>query len=79
MNKFGKPNEEDYLLVLSVIEKMVEAAPDLLAARSQRNLGAIRENYRFVELTFRPAITLHSVPIPDLLRGPKAELESQLN
>jgi hypothetical protein len=35
MNKFGNPEEEEYLTVLDEIEKMVVAAPDMLAAPSQ--------------------------------------------
>lgn len=36
MNKFGKPNEEDFLTVCDVIKRMVTIAPDLALARSQR-------------------------------------------
>lgn len=33
MNKFGKPEEEDFQTVCDVIEAMVEQAPTLIAAR----------------------------------------------
>jgi len=36
MNKFGEPNEEDFLIVCDVIKRMVKIAPDLVLARSQR-------------------------------------------
>jgi hypothetical protein len=36
MNKFGKPNEEDFLTVCDVIKRMVRIAPDIVLARSQR-------------------------------------------
>ena len=35
MNKFGKPEEEDFQTVYEVIEKMVEQAPRLVAAQDQ--------------------------------------------
>jgi hypothetical protein len=35
MNKFRNPNEEDFQIVCEVLEKMVDAAPDLLLARSR--------------------------------------------
>ncbi|RDW91519.1 hypothetical protein BP5796_02684 [Coleophoma crateriformis] len=35
MNKFGSPDEEDFLTVRDVIEKMVEMSPKLVLARSQ--------------------------------------------
>lgn len=38
MNKFGKPNEEEYLEVQEVVMEMVEA-PKLLAARSRFGSG----------------------------------------
>ena len=38
MNKFGKPTEEDFQTVSSVIQKMVKAAPTISAARSQCNI-----------------------------------------
>lgn len=33
MNKFGKPTEEDFLLVQDVVEEMMENARDLLSSR----------------------------------------------
>jgi hypothetical protein len=36
MNKFGKPDEEDYETVCEVIEKMVDNAAGLVSARAQR-------------------------------------------
>ena len=35
MNKFGKPEEEDFQTVCEVIEKMVEISPGLVAERDQ--------------------------------------------
>ena len=35
MNKFGRPEEEDFQTVYEVIEKMVEQSPGLLMARNQ--------------------------------------------
>ena len=36
MNKFGKPSEEDFFLTVSeVLEKMARVGPELLLARSQ--------------------------------------------
>ena len=35
MNKFGKPEEEDFQTVCEVIEKMVEISPGLIAERDQ--------------------------------------------
>ncbi|KAH8723790.1 hypothetical protein GQ44DRAFT_684501 [Phaeosphaeriaceae sp. PMI808] len=35
MNKFGKPMEEDYLIVKDVIEDMIESSPGLILARSE--------------------------------------------
>ena len=35
MNKFGKPEEEDFQTVCEVIQKMVEQAPALVAGRDQ--------------------------------------------
>ena len=35
MNKFGKPEEEDFQTVCRVIEKMVGQSPGLIAARAQ--------------------------------------------
>ncbi len=35
MNKFGKPEEEDFQTVCEVIEKMVEESPQLITARNQ--------------------------------------------
>ena len=32
MNKFGRPEEEDFQTVREVIEKMVEQSPGLIAA-----------------------------------------------
>ncbi|KAH0172171.1 hypothetical protein KCU67_g1848, partial [Aureobasidium melanogenum] len=37
MNKFRNPNEEDFQIVCEVLEKMVDAAPDLLLARSRED------------------------------------------
>ena len=33
MNKFGKPEEEDFITVCEVIKKIVEQSPRLVAAR----------------------------------------------
>ena len=35
MNKFGRPEEEDFQTVCEVIEKMVEQSPGLITAREQ--------------------------------------------
>ena len=35
MNKFGKPEEEDFQTVCEVMEKMVEISPGLVAERDQ--------------------------------------------
>ena len=35
INKFGKPEEEDFQTVCEVIEKMVEISPGLVAERDQ--------------------------------------------
>ena len=35
MNKFGKPEEEDFRTVCEVIKKMVEISPGLVAERDQ--------------------------------------------
>lgn len=35
MNKFGKPEEEDFQTICEVIETMVEQASALVAARNQ--------------------------------------------
>ena len=35
MNKFGKPQEEDFQTVCEVMEKMVEISPGLVAERDQ--------------------------------------------
>ena len=35
MNKFGKPEEEDFETVCEVIEAMVKQAPTLVAVRDQ--------------------------------------------
>jgi hypothetical protein len=35
MNKFGKPSEPSYKVVRSVIQKMIEATPELLSARKK--------------------------------------------
>jgi hypothetical protein len=35
MNKFGRPNEEDFLTVCDVIKRIVKATPELMIARSQ--------------------------------------------
>ena len=35
MNKFGRPEEEDFQTVCEVVEKMVEQSPGLIAAREQ--------------------------------------------
>ena len=35
MNKFGKPEEEDFQTVCEVIEKMVEESPQLIKGRDQ--------------------------------------------
>ena len=35
MNKFGKPEEEDFQTVCEVVEKMVELSPGLVAERHQ--------------------------------------------
>jgi hypothetical protein len=35
INKFGKPSEPSYKTVRSVMRKIVEATPELLAARTQ--------------------------------------------
>jgi hypothetical protein len=37
MNKFGNPTEEDFETVRDVIKNMVDAAYELVLARSQRN------------------------------------------
>lgn len=36
MNKFGAPNEEEYMAVLVEIDEMVKEAPGLLATRFKR-------------------------------------------
>jgi hypothetical protein len=35
MNKFGKRNEEDFLMVCDVTKRMVRMAPELVLTRSQ--------------------------------------------
>ena len=35
MNKFEKPEEEDFQMVCEVIEKMVEESPQLITARDR--------------------------------------------
>jgi hypothetical protein len=36
MNKFGSPDEEDFMIVQEVIEKMAKQANQLLSARVRR-------------------------------------------
>lgn len=37
MNKFGKPNEEEFRIVSKVMKDMIKASPGLLLARAQCN------------------------------------------
>ncbi|EON65745.1 hypothetical protein W97_04984 [Coniosporium apollinis CBS 100218] len=63
MNKFGKPNEEEYQTVRNVIEEMVEAAPRQLLARLQYS-GE-----------HRVAFSLKGVPLANRFVGRDAEMQ----